>query len=354
MAKKIIIKNTKTKIIIKNKFIINYLINLSKKNKKIFCIVDNKVKYYLKDLKSQKNITFIYLNAGEKIKSFKNYNMLSEKIISNKVDRMSILISIGGGTIGDLCGFIASTILRGIDYRLIPTTLLSQVDSSIGGKNGINSLFGKNLIGTFYHPSEVIIDTEVLKSLPERELKSGYSEIIKHSLINDSIFFNWLEKNYLSLFKLNTKVLEETIYRSIMIKLHYVKKDPYEKLTNSNSRAMLNFGHTIGHSLETFYKYNKLNHGEAISIGMICESLISNKLGYLSNTKFNKILEHFKKVNLRTSDNNLQNDKVINLINKDKKNTNGKINIVLLKDIGKSFFNRDIKLSLIKKIIKNI
>ena len=139
-----------------------------------------------------------------------------------------------------------------------------------------------------------------------------------------------------------------------MIKLYYVKKDPYENLTNSNSRAMLNFGHTIGHSLETFYKYNKLNHGEAISIGMICESLISNSLGYLSNSKFNKILEHFKKVDLKISDINLQNDKVINLINKDKKNINGKINIVLLKDIGKSFFNRNIKLSLIKKIIKNI
>ncbi len=355
MAKEIVVKNINTKIIIKNKFIINYLIKLSKNNKKIFCVVDNKVKFYLKDLKNRKNIMFIYLNAGEEIKSFDNYNMLSEKIISNKVDRMSILVSIGGGTLGDLCGFIASTILRGIDYRLIPTTLLSQVDSSIGGKNGINSLYGKNLIGTFYHPNEVLIDTEVLKSLPKRELKAGYSEIVKHSLINDSNFFNWLEKNYFLLFKLDSKVLEKTIYKSLMIKLYYVKKDPHEKLINSNSRAMLNFGHTIGHSLETFYKYNnKLNHGEAISVGMIVESFISNWLGYLSNTKYKKILEHFKKVDLKNYDKNVKNNKVINLMIKDKKNTNDRINIVLLKDIGKSFFKRNIKISLIRKILKNI
>ncbi len=355
MEKKIYIKNINTKIIIKNKFISKYLLKVSKKNKKIFCIVDKNVKYLLKDFKYNKNIIFIYLNAGENIKNFKHYYMLCEKILSNQVDRSSVLISIGGGTIGDLCGFVASTMLRGIDYRLIPTTLLSQVDSSIGGKNGINSFYGKNLIGTFYHPSEVIIDTDVLRSLPKRELKSGYSEIVKHSLINDSNLFKWLEKNYSLLFRLNTKVLEETIYRSLMIKLHYVTKDPLEKLINSNSRSMLNFGHTIGHSLEAYYKYKKkLNHGEAISIGMMVESFISNKLGYLSSSKYNKIIDHFKKVGLKNYDNNIKNNKIIDLIKKDKKNTDNKINIVLLKDIGKSFFNRNMKLSLIKKIIKNI
>ena len=140
-----------------------------------------------------------------------------------------------------------------------------------------------------------------------------------------------------------------------MIKLHYVKKDPYEKLINSNSRAMLNFGHTIGHSLETFYNYNKkLNHGESISIGMIVESFISNKLGYLSNSNFDRIIKHFKSVKLKTFDKNIKNKKIINLIKKDKKNTDDKINIVLLKDIGKSFFKRNLKISSIKQILNSI
>ena len=158
-----------------------------------------------------------------------------------------------------------STILRGIDFKLIPTTLLSQVDSSIGGKNGINVKNGKNMIGTFYNPSEVIIDTSILTSLPLREIKSGYAEIVKHSLIKDKIFFNWLEKNYKHIFNMDLDIIEKAVYRSIKIKLHYVQKDPYENLKNYNSRSILNFGHTVGHALEAFYSYNKkMNHGEAI------------------------------------------------------------------------------------------
>ena len=231
-------------------------------------------------IKKNKNFNLISVQGGEKIKSLKYFAEITNKLLKLKIDRKSCIIAVGGGTIGDLSGFIASTILRGVDFKLIPTTLLSQVDSSIGGKNGINSSFGKNLIGTFYHPTEVIIDANMLKTLPKREIKSGYAEIIKHSLIKDLKFFNWLEKNFNELIKLNVKILEKAILKSLMIKLWYVKKDQYEKLTNENSRAMLNFGHTVGHSLETYYKYNsKLNHGEAISIGMITESIISNKLG---------------------------------------------------------------------------
>ena len=185
-----------------------------------------------------------------------------------------------------MAGFIASTLLRGIDLKLIPTTLLSQVDSSIGGKNGINSYSGKNLIGTFYHPSEVIIDTKILKTLPLREIKSGYVEILKHSLIKDLSFFKWLDKNYKKIFSYDFKIIEKAVFKSILIKSHFVKKDPKEKLKNHNSRAMLNFGHTIGHALETFYNYNKLNHGEAIAIGIIIESKISYKSGLFIKKRF--------------------------------------------------------------------
>ena len=151
------------------------------------------------------------------------------------------IIAIGGGTLGDLTGFIASTVLRGLDFFLIPTTLLSQVDSSIGGKNGINTVYGKNLIGTFYQPKEVLIDISILNSLPKKEIKSGYAEIIKHALIHDYSFFTWLERNSDKLFNLNKSILEKAIYKSIMIKLFYVSKDEIEYLLNNNSRAMLNF-----------------------------------------------------------------------------------------------------------------
>ncbi len=356
MIKKIKIKNysIKTSIIIKSNYAKKYLNLLSKKNRKIFCIVDNKVKIFINNLE-KKNINFIYLKCGEKIKNINYYEKIYEKLLSQGIDRNSILVCIGGGTLGDLCGFIASTILRGVEYKLIPTTLLSQVDSSIGGKNGINSKYGKNLIGSFYQPDEVIIDTNFLRVLPLRELKSGYAEIVKHSIIKDKNFFNWLNKNYNKIFNLNTRVLENAILKSIMIKLWYIKNDPKEKLINFNSRAILNFGHSIGHSLETFYSYkSKLNHGEAISIGMLIEAKISYKLGYLSKVHLNKIEDHFRNAKLKLSDKNIKNNNLLNIIKKDKKNINGMINIILLNSIGKAFFARNIKFNLIKQIINSI
>ena len=356
MIKKILFNNgnTNTRIIIKNNYTSAYLNLLSKKNKKVFCIVDSKLKKKIKNIKNEK-INFIYLACGEKIKDIYYYEKIYEKLLAKNISRNSIIVCIGGGTLGDLCGFIASTLLRGVEYKLIPTSLLSQVDSSIGGKNGINTKYGKNLIGSFYQPNEVVIDISFLRTLPLREIKSGYAEIIKHALIKDLHFFNWLEKNYKSIFSLNTFFLEKAIIKSIMIKLWYVKKDPKEILINSKSRAILNFGHTVGHSLETLYNYNnKLNHGEAISIGMLVEAKISNKLGYLSDTHLEMILSHFKNAKLKLSDKNIKNFKLIKIMINDKKNLNGMINIILLKKIGDSFFARNIKINLIKEIIQNI
>ena len=357
MRKKIVIKNknTNTEIIIKYNHVLNYLKKISKDNNQIYCIVDNKVKYIFNNFKCRKNLNLIYISGGENIKNIKIYEKICEKLLSKKIDRNSILIAIGGGSIGDLCGFVASTILRGVTFKLIPTTLLSQVDSSIGGKNGINSRYGKNLIGSFLQPNEVIIDPIFLKTLPYREIKSGYAEIVKYALIKDFAFFKWLEKNFYKLLKLDDKILEKAILKSIEIKLFYVKKDPKENLINHNSRAMLNFGHTIGHSLETLYKYhNKLNHGEAVSIGMITEAIISNKLKYLSDNHLNLIINHFNKSDLKIFDKNISNKKIIYNIMKDKKNSNGKVNIVLLRGIGKSFFARKIIIDDLIKILKKI
>ena len=284
MKNKLFIKNKKlkTSILIKKNYISKFIKNIAKKNEKVFCIIDSKIKINL-NFNKQKNIKIISIQCGEKIKTFDGYKNLAEKLIKNNVNRKSVIIAIGGGTLGDLAGFVASTVLRGLDFFLIPTTLLSQVDSSIGGKNGINTIYGKNLLGTFYQPKEVLIDISVLNSLPKKEIKSGYAEIIKHALIKDYSFFCWLEKNANKLLNLNKSILEKAIYKSIMIKLFYVKKDEKEFLLNNNSRAMLNFGHTIGHAIESHYNYKKFNHGEAISIGMITEAKISNYLGLLSS-----------------------------------------------------------------------
>ncbi len=346
-------KRLKTEILIKKNYISKFIKNIAENNEKVFCIVDSKININLKFL-NQKKIKIISIKCGEKLKTFNGYKNLTNKLIKNNVNRKSVIIAIGGGTLGDLVGFVASTLLRGLDFFLIPTTLLSQVDSSIGGKNGINTNYGKNLIGTFYQPKEVLIDISVLNSLPKKEIKSGYAEIIKHALIKDYKFFCWLEENANKLFNLNQSILEQAIYKSIMIKLYYVIKDEKEFLYNNNSRAMLNFGHTIGHAIESYYNYKKFNHGEAISIGMITEAKISNHLGLLSSKELEKIIIHFKKYKLKIFDKILKDKKLITILSKDKKNFQNNINFSLIDNIGNSIFYKKLKKNQVYKILQNI
>ena len=355
MKTKLFIKNKKlkTSILIKKNYISKYIEVIAKKNEKVFCVIDSKIKIDLKHIK-QKNIITFSIQCGEKIKSFDGYKNLSEKLIKSNINRRSAIIAIGGGTLGDLAGFIASTLLRGLDFYLIPTTLLSQVDSSIGGKNGINTIYGKNLLGTFYQPKEVLIDISVLSSLSKKEIKSGYAEIIKHALIKDYSFFCWLEENAIKLFNLNNSILEKAIYNSIKIKLFYVNKDEKEFLLNNKSRAMLNFGHTIGHALESHYNYKKFSHGEAISIGMITEAKISNFLGFLSSDELERIINHFKKCRLKISDNILKEKILINKLTKDKKNFLNRINFSIIDRIGNSIFYTKLDKDKVYKILQNI
>tara|TARA_B100000989_G_scaffold61782_1_gene42553 strand:- start:16 stop:1083 length:1068 start_codon:yes stop_codon:yes gene_type:complete len=346
-------KKLKTEILIKKNNIYKFIENISKKNEKVFCVLDSKIKLDLNFTK-QKNIQIISIQCGEKIKTFNEYKKLTEKLIKNNINRKSAIIAIGGGTLGDLVGFVASTILRGLDFFLIPTTLLSQVDSSIGGKNGINTVYGKNLIGTFYQPKRVLIDISLLKSLPKKEIKSGYAEIVKHALIKDYSFFCWLEQNTNKLFNLNKSVLEKAVYKSIMIKLYYVKKDEKEFLSNNNSRAMLNFGHTIGHAIERYYNFKKFNHGEAISIGMITEAKISNHLGFLKSDELEKIIEHFKKCKLKIYDKAIKYKEIIEILTRDKKNSRYNINFSLINGIGCSIFYKKLDKYKVYKILQNI
>ena len=356
MDKRIKIKfnNIETNIIIKNNFFDKYIKKLINENKNIFCIIDKKLKKLVNSFDETEKLIKIFVNGSEDLKSFNNYLILCNKLLEKNIDRNSTIIAIGGGTIGDISGFIASSILRGVKFIFIPTTLLSQVDSSIGGKNGINTKHGKNLVGTFYQPKEILIDISILNSLPKKEMRSGYSEIIKHALIKDYSFFCWLEKNANKLLNLNKSILEEAIYRSIMIKLFYVRKDEKEFLLNKNSRAMLNFGHTIGHAVESHYNYKKFNHGEAISIGMVTEAKISNYLGLLSSNDLDRIITHFQKCKLQTFDNIIKDKRLIKKIIKDKKNFLNKINFSLIDKIGSSIFYKKLDKHKVHKILQDI
>ena len=319
-------------------------------------IIDSKVfkkhfNYINKSINLKKNKIIIF-NSLEKNKSISGYSNLIKKIFKFQRNRNTNLIIIGGGMLGDLGGFVASSVLRGLNLILIPTTLLSQVDSSIGGKNGINTKFGKNLIGTFYHPKLVIIDTYFLKSLPKRQIISGYAEIVKHSLIKNKNYFIWLEKNYKKILSLKEPFITHAIKKSIDIKSSFVKKDMLEKLNIRDSRAILNFGHTIGHALEAKNEYkNSLTHGEAISLGIICALKISNKLEFLNKKNELRIINHLKKSNLPT---NIKQVKILNLqkyIMQDKKNLDKKLRFILLKDIGKAFILRNLPFNKLKNIL---
>ena len=242
--------------------------------------------------------------------------------------------------------------MRGVKLILIPTTLLAQVDSSIGGKNGINSIYGKNLIGTFYQPNKVIIDPYILKTLTKKEIKSGYAEILKHSLIKNANFYLWLKKYSSKVINLESKYVCKAIIESIKIKSFFVMKDEKENLINNKSRAMLNFGHTFGHALEAMNNYNKkLTHGEAISIGMAFAAKISCKKNLISKDEYNELINHLKKIKLPYFDKRIKEKEIYNIMEGDKKNNDGEINLILLKKIGEACFQRAIKKEEIKRLL---
>ena len=331
------------------------LYSFKKIKSKKFILIDTKVyniyKFYFKSIIIN-DAFLIKINSSEKIKSINKFWSITSQLLNNGINRSSVIITIGGGTLGDLTGFVASTILRGVKFILVPTTLLSQVDSSIGGKNGINTKFGKNLVGTFYQPNLVIIDPIFLKSLPYNEIKFGYTEILKHALINDKKFFYWLKSNYKYLLKLKNKEITYAIEKSIKIKAKYIANDEKEILKNSHSRAILNFGHSFGHALESLNNYkSSLPHGKAVSIGMAIASKISYLIGNLSKNQLDEIMIHLKNCNLPTNSNLIKNENFIKILIRDKKNQDGKINLILLKGIGEAYFAKNFKIKEVKKMV---
>ncbi len=313
---------------------------LCPKAQKIAIIVDKKIpkKFLIKMkgvLKSFDIFIFEY-HTSEKTKSFYEVNKLVEKCLEKNFNRSDVVIAFGGGVLGDFSAFVASLIKRGTNFINIPSTLLAQVDSAVGGKTGVNSKHGKNLIGTFYQPKLVICDVSLLRSLPKREMTCGYAEILKHSIISDKIFFKWLKVNTKNLLNMkSSKLLKSAIYKSCKIKLSFVNRDIKEK----NVRMILNFGHTFAHAIEAINKFSKkINHGEAVLIGMMIALKISLIKRICTLKTYKEIKEIYDKNYLNYDsefiNKKLKFKKLIKYMLSDKKNNDKKINLILLKRIG--------------------
>jgi len=325
--------------------------------KKVVIIYDKNVpKIFLKKLnKSLKKYSpKIYkITATEKTKNFIYAQKLIERILKHNLSRSDCIISFGGGITGDLSAFVSNLTKRGIKFINIPTTLLAQVDASIGGKTAVNSQQGKNLIGTFYQPDFVLIDISILNNLPRREMICGYGEILKHSLIVKRSFFLWLCKNAKKIInEKNKKITKLAIIQSCKIKSKIVSLDEKEK----NLRMILNFGHTFAHGFEGAANFSKrLNHGEAVLLGMITASYLANKIKFLPKKDLSLIEEHYNELKLPMKINKFfkknKINKIVSFMQKDKKNSNNKISLILIRKIGK--VSKPILINFSKNKIRN-
>ncbi len=331
---------------------------LAQKNySKVFVLTDENVaKLHLARLQTvlSKSET-ITVPAGEQTKSFSIFEKICEEILAKGIDRKSLIIAFGGGVVGDLAGFVASILLRGIDFIQIPTTLLAAVDSSVGGKTAINSKVGKNLIGSFYQPKLVLCNLEFLKTLPARELRSGYAEVLKYGLIRDENFFAFLEKNYQKIFTHDTEFLEKIITRSCEMKAEIVGRDEQE----SGERMLLNFGHTFGHVFETETGYSdEILHGEAVAMGMKMAAKMSQNFGLISEKDFERIARHLENCGFVTNPKkirkNWNEENLISHLAKDKKNEGKNLTFILLKKIGDAVIQKGVELQEFKKILQNL
>ena len=321
--------------------------------RKIFVVTDENVSHlYEKQLRkfleeAGHEVVTIIVAAGETSKDFGSLEHVVEEMLRQHVTRGSALIAFGGGVVGDLAGFAASIVMRGIDYVQVPTTLLSQVDSSVGGKTAINVPAGKNLVGAFHQPRLVLCDLDTLRTVPKREYRAGLAEVIKYGIIHDAKLFNRLEGNLSKLLKKESATLASVIARCCVIKAEIVGQDEKE----SGLRAILNFGHTIGHALEAISRYGKYLHGEAISIGQVAAANISQINGNLSEKETARIVALFERAGLPTSVklSTTQTQRLLDVMKLDKKVNDGKIQFVLAQRIGNVKAGQSVSVALIKK-----
>ena len=332
-------------IVIKNSFedMKDEFVRLNLQGRKI-CIVSDSVvaPLYLDTVKNSLAevsdcITEYVFEAGEKNKNLNIVKSLYEFLILNKFERRDILVALGGGVVGDLTGFTAATYLRGIDFIQVPTTLLAQVDSSIGGKTGVDFDSYKNMVGAFYMPRLVYINISTLNTLDERIFNSGFGEIIKHAYIKDSEYLDYIKNNTVNIMSRQPGCLEEIIYKSCVIKGNVVEKDPTEK----GDRMLLNFGHTLGHAIEKLSSFT-LYHGECVVLGMICALYISKKRGSITDAEYESAIRLFKDFNYPMTVSGIKVNEVVDVSKNDKKMSAGKIRFVLLNAVGDAYIDYDV------------
>jgi len=321
----------------------------------IVLITDTNVKrlygqYVLQILKSaeKKALTFT-LPVGEKAKSMSTMERGYKFLLENNVDRKGLVCALGGGVVGDTGGYIAATYLRGVDYLQLPTTLLAQVDSSIGGKVGVNFGGKKNMVGSFYQPRAIICDVAFLKSLPQAEIRNGMAEVIKYALAMDEELFRTLDQKGEK--ELSPAELKDIVMRCSRLKAGIVEVDETER---SGERAILNFGHTVGHAVEAAAGLRRLSHGEAVAIGMLAAARLSGEVGMLDRSTINRIENLLLKFGLPTYCQGVKPDDLIKAIRFDKKTTLGETGWVLLKGIGKGVVNQPVAESSVRKVLTEI
>ena len=277
-------------------------------------------------------LTEIVLPDGEATKNWQTLNLIFDRLLGQGCDRSTTVIALGGGVIGDLAGFAAATYQRGVPFIQLPTTLLAQVDSSVGGKTGINHPSGKNMIGAFYQPRVVMADTDTLATLPERELRAGLAEVIKYGLIRDPSFFAWLETNLERLLARDADTLEYAIERSCANKAEVVARDERE----AGERALLNLGHTFGHAIETGLGYGAWLHGEAVAAGTVMAAQLSHRLGWLGGDDLGRLVALLRRAGLPVAGPPLGSERYVELMSLDKKVEGGQLRLVLLQAIGRA------------------
>ena len=338
----------------------DYILPLLKRQKVVIVTDTNVSNFHLKALENSFSAAAIdysslTLPPGETTKSWTFLQKTIDFLLKEKIERADVIIALGGGVIGDLVGFAAAILRRGVRFVQVPTSLLAQVDSSVGGKTGINTSNGKNLVGAFHQPSLVLADVDVLNTLQQRDFMSGYGEIVKYGLLGNAKFFTWLEKNGPAIFAGDTAVRIEAIRMSCQIKVDIVVRDE----TEQGDRALLNLGHTFGHALEAATGYsNQLLHGEGVAIGCVLAFELSARLGFCSQESPSRVRSHLRKMGMKTDISEIngslpESEALLLLMAQDKKVVDGKLNFILAKDIGRSFVTPDVDRSIVLSVLND-
>ncbi len=317
------------------------------------CIVTNETiaPLYLAAVKSllgDLEVIEVILPDGESYKTLNTLNVVFDRLLESRFNRTATLIALGGGVTGDMTGFAAACYQRGIDFIQVPTTVLAMVDSSVGGKTGVNHPLGKNMIGAFYQPNCVLIDTDVIATLPDRELAAGIAEVIKYGLICDPEFYQWLEGNMDRLWSRDPEALAYAIHRSCQNKADVVAQDERE----GGIRAILNLGHTFGHAIETAQGYGVWLHGEAVAAGMVMAADLSARMGFIEPGEVDRLSKLLQRVNLPIqAPADMTDQQFLDLMSVDKKVLDGRIRLVLLETVGKAFVTSDVSSDLLRETL---